>query len=168
MKLMFKMQWSLRRAMLEDLQRPHEFAFERVGFLACHAAALKDGLLILATSYQAVADENYIKDKTVGARINGAALRAALQTSLDHNAGMFHVHMHEHKGQPIPSPTDRIESRKFIPDFFNVTPALPHGTVILSEDSAVGHCWLSQTSLPTIFNQIIISGAPLQLIDVRI
>ena len=168
MKLMFKMHWALRRAILEDLQRPHEFAFERVGFIACHAAEIKGGMLILAASYQGVADENYLRDKSVGAKINGAALRAALQTSLDHEAGMFHVHLHEHMGQPIPSATDRRESRKFIPDFFNVTPNLPHGPVILSEGNAVGHCWLGSASEPAIFNQIIFCGAPLQLIDVRI
>jgi len=168
MKLLLKMHWSLRRAILEDLKRPHEFAFERVGFISCRSATIKDGVMVLAASYQGVADKNYLEDKEVGARINGAALREALQTSLDQTAGMFHVHLHEHKGQPIPSRTDRNESRKFIPDFFNVTPNLPHGTIILSEDSAVGHCWLGKASQPQSFNQIIFSGAPLRLIDVLI
>jgi hypothetical protein len=167
MKLMLKMRESLRRVILEDLRRPHEFAFERVGFIACHAATIKEGLLILAASYQGVADKDYVQDPNVGARINGTALRAALQTSLDQNAGMFHVHSHEHKGQPIPSSTDRRESRKFVPDFFNVTPNLPHGTLILSEDSATGYCWLGSASPPEIFNQIIFCGTPLQLIDIR-
>jgi hypothetical protein len=168
MKLLFKMHWSLWRAILEDLKRPHEFAFERVGFVSCRAAAIKDGVMVLAASYQTVADENYLEDKKVGARINGAALREAMQTSLDQNAGMFHVHLHEHKGQPRPSTIDRIESRKFIPDFFNVTPNLPHGTIILSEDSAIGNCWLGKECQPQSFNQIIFSGAPLRLIDVLI
>jgi hypothetical protein len=167
MRLMFKMHWSLRRAMTEDLQRPHEFAYERVGFVGCRAAAITGGILILAASYKGVADENYLRDKTVGARINGSALREALQTSLTERAAMFHVHLHEHNGQPAPSFTDTKESRKFIPDFFNVTPALPHGTLILSEDSATGHCWVSKTAKPAAFDQIIFSGAPLQLINVQ-
>jgi hypothetical protein len=167
MKLMFKMHWSLRRTIFEDLQRPHAFAYERVGFVECRAAAIKSGLMVLAAGYHGVADENYVRDNTVGARINGSALRAALQVSLTNGTGIFHIHLHEHSGRPSPSPTDRMESLKFVPDFFNVTPGLPHGTIIFSEDSAVGHCWLDKTAKPAAFNQIVFSGAPLQLIDVQ-
>lgn len=167
MKLMFKMHWSLRRSVIEDLKRPHAFAFERVGFVECRAAAIKNGVMVLAAHYHNVADENYIRDNTVGARINGSALRAALQASLTNKTGIFHIHLHEHLGQPTPSLTDRRESLKFVPDFFNVTSGLPHGTLIFSEDSAVGHCWLGKTAKPAAFDKIIFSGAPLQLVNVQ-
>lgn len=167
MNLMFKMHWSLKQAIHEDLQRPHTFAFERVGFVECRAADIEGGILVLATSYHPVSDEHYVRDDSVGARISGAAFRSAMQSSLSNRTGVFHIHMHEHRGPPIPSSTDRKESRKFVPDFFNVTPSMPHGTLILSKDSATGDCWTSKTSEPTRFNQIIFSGAPLQLIDVQ-
>ena len=39
-----------------------------VGFLACRAARLaNNGLIILATEYHPVADDDYVEDPTVGA-----------------------------------------------------------------------------------------------------
>jgi hypothetical protein len=109
----------------EDLARRHKFAHERVGFVTCRAAEIQNGIMVLAESYYPVADENYLQDDSVGAVINGSAIRAAMQTSLDGGAGMFHIHMHEHFGIPRPSRVDLEDSRRFIPDFFNVTPHMP-------------------------------------------
>lgn len=167
MTLVFKMNWSLRRAVMEDLGRPHKFAYERVGFICCHAAAINYGLMIIAETYERVADENYIQDPAVGARINGNAFRGALQFSLTKNTGLFHVHMHEHAGVPRPSQTDWIESKKFVPDFFNVTPSMPHGTLILSRDSAFGLCWLGKNLEPKTLDRIEFVGSPFKIVDVH-
>lgn len=166
MKLLFKMNWSLRRAALDDLDRPHSFAYERVGFICGRAASINNGLMIVAESYDKVDDDNYIRDPRVGARINGDAIRSALQLSLTKNVGLFHVHMHEHKGVPRPSRTDLVESKKFIPDFFNVTPAMPHGTLILSEDSAFGLCWLGKGKEPKVIDRIEFCGSPFRMVDI--
>lgn len=124
--------------------------------------------MVFAQSYEPVADDHYLHDETTGARINGHALRKALQESLSNETGIFHVHMHEHKGVPQPSRTDLIESKKFAPDFFNVTPRLPHGTLILSEDQAFGLCWLGRQTPPRSFDRIEITGAPYRIVDIRI
>lgn len=166
MKLLFRLNWSLRRTALEDLGRPHNFAFERVGFICGRAAAIADGLMIIAESYNKVDDDNYVRDSNVGARINGDAIRNALQLSLDKNAGLFHAHMHEHSGVPQPSRTDLAESRKFVPDFFNVTPTMPHGTLILSKDSAFGLCWLGKNNEPKVIDRIEFCGSPFRMLDV--
>jgi hypothetical protein len=165
MKLLFRMNWSLRRAAIEDLRRPHEFAHERVGFLCCRAAEIDHGIMVLAESYAPVADENYVEDHTVGARINGVAIRAALQASLTSGAGLFHVHLHEHEGLPGQSRTDDSESKKLIPDFFNVTASMPHGTIIFSADSACGLCWLEKFSNPRAFDRIEFVGSPFRIIE---
>lgn len=167
MNLLLKMNWSLRRAAMQDLARHHAFAHERVGFFCCRAAALKNGLMLIAESYSAVADDNYVRDTTVGARINGNAFRSALQLSLTNNTGLFHVHMHGHRGIPGPSRTDLIESKKFVPDFFNVTASLPHGTLIFSEDSAFGLCWLRKNVEPRPLDRIEFVGSPLKIVDIR-
>lgn len=73
MKLLFRMNWSLRRAALEDLDRPHKFALERIRFVSIRAAATSSELMIIAESYASVADENYVRDAKVGARINGVS-----------------------------------------------------------------------------------------------
>lgn len=122
--------------------------------------------MVLAESYDPVADDNYVKDVEVGGRINGAAIRAALQVSLTKRAGLFYVHMHEHKGSPRPSRTDIVESQKLVPDFFNATPSMPHGILILSEDSAFGLCWVGKSNVRP-FDRIEFVGSPLTLIDFR-
>lgn len=53
-------------------------------------------------------DEDYIDDEYVGVKINANAIRNAMQYCLDNNKGGFHVHLHEHKGKPVPSKTDSI------------------------------------------------------------
>jgi hypothetical protein len=166
MNLLFRMNWSLRRAALEDLSRPHEFAFERVGFFGCRAAATSSGVMIIAECYNPVADDNYLRDPAVGARINGAAIRGALQLSLSKGVGLFHAHMHEHAGIPRPSPTDFEESKKFVPDFFNAAPEMPHGTLIFSTDSDFALCWLAKTAQPRPISRIEFSGSPFRIVDV--
>jgi hypothetical protein len=168
MRAIFKIRQALAQAIQEDLARNHEFAHERVGFIACRAAQIQDGIMVLAETYQPVADDNYLEDESVGALISGSAIRAAMQISLDSGAGMFHVHMHEHIGVPRPSRVDLEDSKKFVPDFFNVAPFMPHGTVILSKDKAFGLCWLGKEHKPIHFDMVMISGAPIRLVDIRI
>jgi hypothetical protein len=141
---------------------------KRVGFINCRAAQIRDGVMVLAESYQPIADGDYVRDSAVGARINGSAIRAAMQSSLNSGAGIFHVHMHAHFGVPRPSRTDVEETKKLAPDFFNVTPSMPHGAVILSKDQAFGLCWLGKDSIPIHFDMISITGAPIRLVDIRI
>ena len=168
MRAIFKIHQTLAQRIRDDLSRGHDFAHERVGFITCRAAQIQDGIMVLAELYHPVADENYLEDESVGALINGSAIRAAMQISLSCGAGMFHVHMHEHFGVPRPSHVDLEDSKKFVPDFFNVTPHMPHGTVILSKDRAFGMCWIGKEKEPTYFSMIIMSGAPIRLVDFRI
>lgn len=73
--------------------------------------------------------------------MNSSAIRKAIQFSYKHRRAIFHVHRHEHKGMPQFSPIDLSESAKFIPNFWNVQPNLPHGIIVLSYDSMAGLCW---------------------------
>lgn len=80
MKMIFRARSDLLSAVRGDLHRLHAFAAERVGWLVCRAGRLADGgLVILASGYDAVADEDYVNDPSVGARIGPAAIRKALQ-----------------------------------------------------------------------------------------
>ena len=134
----FRLSSSLLSDARYDLRRPHAVAHERMGFFYCRAASLTNGMLILAEGYEPVAEENYVADRSVGARMNSAAIRAAMQRALTTRCSIFHVHLHDWLGTPTASSTDRREARKFVPDFFNVSPTMPHGTVILSGDSLTG------------------------------
>lgn len=121
-------------------------------------------MLVIPEIYHPVNDDHYVPSETMGALVNSAAIRAALQISLKYGAGIFHVHVHEHLGIPRPSLIDRIESNKFVPDFFNVTPHMPHGAIILSMDAASGVLWQGKTAEPREFEQIQIIGAPIRLV----
>jgi len=161
----FRIQRSLLDKIRSDLRRPHQFAFERIGFTFCKAAGLSDGILIIADTYEPIQDENYIKASHVGAKMNGEAIRAAMQKSLSNQACVFHTHLHDWAGIPAPSPTDSREWKKFLPDFFNATPQLPHGAIIVSAD--VLSVWVlmgKQAKLEQIA-RVEIVGTPLRLID---
>ncbi len=162
MKIAFKITDALLRVIRSDLKRPHAFAAERVGFIACNAAQLpEEGLIILAKEYHPVADEDYLKDWSVGAMMGPAAIRKSLQIAYSANMSMFHVHMHEHAGVPSFSRVDLKESQKFIPDFWNVQPDLPHGTLLLSHNSAIGLCWTPDKPSIVPITDITITGSPL-------
>ena len=53
-----------------DLERPHDFASERVGFVFCRFGSTgAAGLVVLAHEYMPVADDHYIDDARFGALI---------------------------------------------------------------------------------------------------
>jgi hypothetical protein len=131
-----KLPGSLYRHMLADLKRPHRFAYERVGFVYAKTTVLSDGTyLINYIEYNPVADEHYVEDDSVGARIGSAAIRGAMQKILDENYSGFHVHLHNHIGQPRPSGDDKEGLPGIVESFANVKPNQPHGILILSKDS---------------------------------
>lgn len=165
MRIIFKMTQPLFRAIWTDLDRPHPFAAERVGFLVCRVGELtRTGLIVLAHSFQPVADGDYVDDPTVGARIGSGAFRKMLQFAYNHNASIWHVHGHDHQGQPLLSKTDKKETSRFMPDFFKVRPEMPHGAVVLSRDSATALCWSAPMAKPIPATELTVVGVPLNQI----
>lgn len=162
MKIHFRMLRSLRDAILRDLLRPHEHAAERVGFVSCRFGTSDSGLLVLAHAFHPVLDEHYEKDPGVGARMNSAAIRAALQVALSDEVGMFHVHLHDHRGLPGPSSIDWSEWQKFIPNFWHVRPQLPHGALVLSRDRLSGWCWYPRKQEPIRIDRFTMVGRGMQ------
>jgi hypothetical protein len=171
MTTIFRARGDLLDVVRGDLERPHRFAAERVGFLLCRAGHLSDdGLVILAEAYHPVEDDDYLPDASVGAMMGPAAIRKAMQRAYAGGAGdisLFHVHMHGHHGLPGFSRVDVDESKKFVPDFFNVAPLMPHGTIVLSHDLAIGLCWRGQTQVPTLIDRFTRIGAPMHMWEVK-
>lgn len=139
-----------------DLERPHRFAAERVGFITARAARGEEGLVILAEDYHPVDDEDYIDDPSVGAMVGQEGFRKALELALLGNVSVFHVHMHGPSRRLWFSGTDLREQAKFVPDFFGVCPNMPHGAVVLESRTAAGRIWLSTSDVRIIdeFNQV--------------
>jgi len=124
--------------MRADLVRPHAFAGERVGFARAALGTVHDGALVLLKSYWPVPDNQYVDDPYVGARINGTAIRDAMQDVLDGGGahGLFHIHMHPFKGSTGMSKTDAAEIPKLVQSFRNVGAKVAHGLLILTPDHA--------------------------------
>jgi len=129
-----------------DLRRPHPFAAERVGFVTTRAARGHDHMVLIAQAYHPVADADYLDDPRVGAMMGSEAIRKALEIALRLPVGMFHIHLHDHEGDPGFSAVDRREQLKFVPDFFKVR-AMPHGALVLSADSIAGRTWLAPDTI---------------------
>ena len=146
-----------------DLMRPHEFAHERIGFITTRAAAGRDHLVVLAEAYHPVADEDYVHDPRVGARIGQEALRKALNLALLNPVGVLHVHMHMEGTRLWFSHIDLTEQLKYVPDFFKVRRTMPHGALVLSPRSVAGRIWFDGRRISPI-SEFNISGPQLQII----
>lgn len=153
----------LHEEMLSDLRRPHAHAAERVGFLYGRLAATS-GPLIVMTRYKPVPDEQYVDDPHVGARINGDAIRGAMQGVLDSGDGVFHTHLHEWAGRLGFSFTDENELPKLVPAFQAVGRLQASGLFLLSPKSAIADVWLPGTRRPVRAHRIWIVGYPLQIL----
>lgn len=147
-----------------DLARQHSHAAERVGFLYCRTAqADRATSLILASSYFPIADERYVRDRRVGARIDGEAIRFAMQTVMGTGCGCFHVHMHDHKGTPGLSLTDRREIPRIVESLTVVGPNTFHGIFLLSRDSCLAFVRPPHVSTLVSATRISVVGYPLEI-----
>jgi len=148
---------------LRDLRHPHAHAAERVGFLYGRVAAGAEPL-VLMTRFWPVPDERYVPDPYVGARIDGDAIRAAMQVALDCGDGVFHCHIHEWPGRPGFSVTDSKELPKLVPAFRAVSRGQAAGLFLLSPDSAIADVWLPGAQRSERAAQIVVVGQPLQFL----
>jgi len=161
----------LYEAMLTSLRRPHSFAYERVGFAVARRVEASTGSsLIIVSEFIPVADEHYIDDPNVGARIGTEALTIAsrrIYHGRSRAEGIFHVHEHGHTGEPILSRTDARELPSLIPGFKSVGPTGPHGLIIWSLDNASAWVWLPAEGKPLQVDKISIIGAPISIVQRR-
>ncbi len=165
MKILFKITENLLRQVHSDLARPHAFAAERVGFLACKVALIKPrALAILAREFWPVDDDDYLDDPGAGATIGAAAFRKALQAAYKEPWSMFHIHVHSHFGRPRSSGIDLREAGNFVPDFWHVRPEFPHGALVLSRDSVSGLCWVPGQRKPVPIQSFTVVGFPMRAI----
>lgn len=144
-----------------DLDRPHEFALERVAFVSCRPADDgSGGLLLLADKLHVIPDEHYEDIPGVPVTITGRAFSPMLGLAYREKVGIYHVHRHEHSGVPRFSGVDLSESRKFVPDFWKVRPRFPHGVLVLSHDSIAGLVFRQDAPKPQPISRFSIVGTP--------
>jgi len=166
MKVGLKMLRALYENVREDLARPHEFAYERVGFLSAKLGnASSKEPFVLFTGFSPVPDDQYIEDHHSGARINSDAIREAMQRVLDTGEGLFHVHGHEHRGKPRFSFMDFEETPRIVSSLRVAAPKQAHGMILLSTDDCTAQVWLPMSTKQIIANRVSLVGYPLEFLD---
>ena len=100
MRVRFKITTGLLASIRADLGRPHTFAYERVGFVSAAVARSAWGVLILAQGHHPVADEDYLRDPSVGAMMGPDAIRKAMELAFMKKVSIFHMHSHGGPGIP--------------------------------------------------------------------
>lgn len=166
MNVAIKLTGKLYAEMIQDLMRPHPFAAERVGFVFGRMGSL--GQLILLTHYHPVPDDYYVDDPTVGARIGTDAMTWAMQAVYQGRStreGIFHVHLHGHKGNARMSAVDKHELPKLLPGFQSMDRAAAHGIIILSLNHGSGWVWLPGNKEPFQATSITVIGVPIALFE---
>lgn len=162
MKMHVKISSTLLALIRVDLNRRHAFAFERVGFLTAGASwTLGGDLVLLCREYQPVADDDYEHSSRVGAQIGSNAMRKAIQAAYRHKSAMLHIHSHGGRGRPEFSSVDLNSAKSFVPGFFNALPQMPHGIVVLSNDSARCLLWTGAKDRPRYVDRFQQVGSPL-------
>lgn len=150
--IIFKITTDLLNYIRADLHRRHRFASERVGFIEAGLALSATGCTLLAHTYQAVEDEDYIDNPAYGAMMGPEAIRKAMARAYADKVALFHVHTHGGSGVPRFSGVDLSENPKFVPDFFRVRPERPHGALVLSNTHAYGQIWLDRKANPRVID----------------
>jgi hypothetical protein len=152
-----------------DLGRSHDFAAERVGFLSARIGiSVGEERLVLFSDYYSVPDDKYIDDPRSGARIDGTAIREALQHVLDTGNGLFHVHHHAHRGKPGFSWMDQNETPRIVSSLQVAGPDQAHGMMLLSYDFCIAHIWLPHSNQPVVAQRVTVIGYPLQSFDAEV
>ncbi|MDE0146288.1 MAG: hypothetical protein OXL95_10505 [Nitrospira sp.] len=162
MKTRFKITRALLASIRRDLDRPHPFAYERVGFISAGLATAGDNLLILARNYRPLMDHEYLPNISVGAMMGPDAIRSALQWALETGGAMFHVHTHGGFGVPSFSTIDICENAKFVLDFFKVASYAAHGAIVLSNDAVSGQVWCNRNEPYEFIQDFVEVGVPIR------
>lgn len=162
---------ALYHAIREDLERQHRFAYERVGFAFGKLANLSgEEPLVLLYRYLPVADEHYVRHPRYLACIGQEAILGAMQEVRTHRGtadGVFHVHLHDHRGPTGFSAPDQDGLPPLIPGFQRMGPDGAHGLLVLSQDHGLAWIWLPGKVEPVTASRIAVVGAPLEIWEGR-
>lgn len=156
--MQLRMTQAIHQEMRSDLSRSHPFAYERVGYLFIRPAG---GSVLVATGYESVPDEFYIKDKTVGARIDHRGIALAMKRADKNKEGILHAHIHAGFGFPSFSRVDEADHPNFLRSFRNTDQKMPHGFLLLSNDKMMVRVWVPGNKSYTDIFRYTIVGLPL-------
>lgn len=164
MKVNLKITRRLLAEGLDDLERPHPFAHERLGFFSLRRSTRNNHIVLLATDYHEIADDLYISDPHCGGRIGGEAIRQAMGRSIGGGVGQLWVHTHGRSGVPVASAVDCREGPRVAQSLANAHASSFHGWAVLSEDGMCGEVIVPGSSITPIQDFSVV-GFPMLLPD---
>lgn len=157
---MIKLPRILHARIMADLLRRHPFAGERIGFLLCRSLSIGRKKIFLGFDYRPVRDSDYILDETVGARINGNAIRMAMGLAIEHRCSVFHLHTHGRLSSPSPSGTDLAECPGIARSIRHAFPQAPHGWLILGQEGVFAEVLVGNARVSK-FRKMCLVGLPM-------
>jgi molybdopterin/thiamine biosynthesis adenylyltransferase len=160
--IVVKIPRSIFKKIHEDLDKKHSFAFERMGFIySSYKKINRQTHLIILNEYTSVDDENYIKDKSVGGRVNSTAIRNAVNKNMRSHKGCFAVHKHLTNGIPSFSSTDLKELPPLPQTFNTIFPKEAHGLLLLSKSDIICLVWLPNLKKAFFASKCVVVGNPM-------
>lgn len=160
MKPLLKIPRPLLLQAMQDLERPHSFAGERLGFFSFRQSLHRDRPLLLCYDYHSVPDKQYIRDRSCGGRIDGAAIQTAMGRAYRDGCGQLWVHTHGPDGHPSPSGTDLAEGPKVVRSLANAQGKVMQGWAIISKEGTWGQVRALDGRLHD-FQDIAVIGRPM-------
>ncbi len=160
MKPCVKIPREMLSAALDDLERPHDFAAERLGFFSFRQSLDREVPLLLCSEYHSIPDDQYVRDPMCGGRIGGQAIQAAMGRSFRTGSGQMWVHTHGRCGHPGASGTDRREGPRVVQSCANAQPKALHAWAVISEDGICGQVRTADGTLHH-FSDLAVIGWPM-------
>lgn len=122
--------------MRTDLTSPPVVGDERLGIAFTRYASKYTQRTIVVTEYAALPEEAYVREALAPVSFDVRWIMTASENAGLESAGIFLVHLHEHRGKPWFSPVDMDTNRRIITPIALIDQTLPTGALILSLDSA--------------------------------
>lgn len=117
---------------VQDLNRPHSFAFERVGYVLGN---FKDGILVL-DEWMKFEDFFYEENIEVGARIGREGMTYLMKKVFSSKKHFFHTHVHDFQNIPTYSGVDLRSLLEVTPAIFDFSGLGPHGALLIGREAS--------------------------------
>ncbi|MBG59186.1 MAG: hypothetical protein CMJ16_01885 [Peredibacter sp.] len=122
---------------ISDLNRRHEFAFERVGYLM----GTFDGETLVFDDWLSFDDEHYVNNDEVGARIGPEGMSLLMKTVFKTKKNFFHTHIHDFQTIPMASFVDERSWKEVNPALYDFSDKSPHGGIIIGKKCTLIKYW---------------------------
>lgn len=130
MKTQFKK--GLFEKVIQDLSRPHSFAFERVGYLF---GGIQDETLRL-DDWLSFDDSHYEENDDVGARIGVEGMTYLMKKAFVEKKHFFHTHLHDFQDIPTFSGIDLKSLLEVTPSLFDFSGKETHGAILIGREKS--------------------------------